>query len=218
MKKDGFTSYSEDSFDAFDVIRHAKENIVIMANSGGNFLEKYESVLKSYMKKGIDIYYLVQSFEGCAYMDKYLTGKDTIDFRQFLGGLRVMKNLVSLDKEEYKGKFIVRYMDSFFTASYITADIDLKECKKGYDEKTSVIHVMLYQYGKQTSHSPIFHIDAKSGEQYLGTLESMRSLWKSAHDADSGWLDEYVRKIEDAQKNGYPGYEIEFKMNKKQHS
>lgn len=170
-----FSSYADQSHDVTDLFVRSQNDVFIVAAVGDVFLKKYLGRIKKLLNRGIHIKYLLLTESLLQTLENYICEKDVdISFRE-----GVIDNLKAL-KEEYKDLFEVREFDSQMTASYICIDI-LSDPSSFHFLSSSVIQIMLYQYGVRAEKSPITYISPKNDEkEFRTTVNSIMKMWRDA--------------------------------------
>ncbi|MBE7063987.1 MAG: hypothetical protein E7390_09425 [Ruminococcaceae bacterium] len=182
-----FFNYMDEKHDSHKFMRKAKSSITIIANCGDEFLKKFYSNLMQYVKKGVQINFLLLDMDNYAYMDKYTTGKNNADY----DALETSLHLLSKLKRENPDKITIKVFHSVLTASYIGIDLEQNLLDNTWPS-TALIQVMSYQFNTRPGKSPITYVSPQAKEQFQTIVDSIFAIWDCGDIVD---LDEYLEQV-----------------------
>lgn len=149
-----FFNYSEKGRDLHDVLKKAKNSIVIIANCGDNLLHEYSKKLRTYMKNGVSIKFVLIDYSHFTIMDNYTAQRN--DHTPLEASIKELKTL----KAEYPSSLNIRVFDSILTSSYIGVDLEKDPISNSWP-KNSILQIMPYHYHVSPKDSPITFLRQK---------------------------------------------------------
>lgn len=168
--------YSGNENSARKKIRKAKKNIYIVVSVGNHLLEACNKEIRSKLRKGVKLKFLIQDERMVHEQKKYIKGDE---------GLSAVSSKEKRDKvlkslEVLKNKFPklieVREFHSMLTASYIGIDIDDDDSEQRLSH--SLIQIMIYQYGVESAKTPITWATREDhSEIFKSTEQSILHMW-----------------------------------------
>lgn len=172
-----FFSYSDTKHDLHRIMRRAKNSLTIVVAYGDRLLESYGNEIESYLKRGIQVEYLMLDREHAFSLDRDYYQKKEQETAEALD--RTLRKLEKLSQYE---NLQIRESNLFLSASYIGVDLYEPLEKRGV---SPVIQVMIYQFGIRTPQSPITYLfpDANP-RQFETTAECIQKMWEHGKPLD----------------------------------
>lgn len=194
-----FFSYSDRKHSLDRIMRNAKKEITIVVIYGDKMLTEYLEDLRSYLRRGIDIDFLMLSPKYAILTDTgyYLKGpEDTC--RCLANVMDMLKELKTVQGRD-SGTLEIRVAETFLTASYIGIDLDLREDENGVWEDRALIQMMIYQFGIKTPDAPITYLSPRKNiKQFSNTVKSIRQIWEKGAPLDIDRYEQTLSRIQAA--------------------
>ena len=177
-----FRTYSDERHDAHKLMRRAKESIYFVVSIGDELLKKYEKQMKSYLKRGIELKFLIHEEAKYFELESFINGSLEIDKDGPMDARNETMEKIRILKKDYPGLIEIVEFPLFFSASYIGVDIDAEKSPATNEwPSSSLIQVMLYQYRVPAKDSPITYFTPKANrELFESTAESIIAMWDNA--------------------------------------
>lgn len=168
-----FFNYSEKGRDLHDVLKKAKNSIVIIANCGDNLLHEYSKKLRTYMKNGVSIKFLLIDYSHFTIMDNYTAQRN--DHTPLEASIKELKTL----KAEYPSSLNIRVFDSILTSSYIGVDLEKDPISNSWP-KNSILQIMPYHYHVTPKDSPITFLTPKDHVHFGCIVNCVEDIWNNS--------------------------------------
>lgn len=172
-----FHTYSDKKHDIHKMLRKAKNNIYIVTSIGDRFLEKYEKRISEYLKKGVQLHFLIQQKTQYYELEHYINANQdfTNEFYDFIRK-SVLEKLKKF-QTEFPNQVEIKEFPFFLSASYIGIDIE-EDITTNNWLPHSAIQVMLYQYAVATRMCPITYFSFKDNQElFESTANCILEMW-----------------------------------------
>ena len=180
-----FQTYSDEKHDAHKLMRKATENIYIVASIGDRLLEKYERKMRSYLKRGVKLKFLMHEKAKFFELESYIHADTKPDEDSYVKDrTKALETLMGL-KRNYPELVEIREFPLIFPASYIGIDIEENIITNEWPSH-SMIQVMLYQYNVKTKDSPITYLSPKTNRKlFQRTAQCILEMWDIAAEIEA---------------------------------
>lgn len=171
-----FHNYKDNRDKSAELIQSATHDIYIVVASGTHLIRHRYQHLKSRLKSGVRIHYLLLDYTRFKEAESFIHAgpRDDKDLNEtYMGTLSKLEAL----HEANPGMFEFRFFHSFMPVSYIGIDLDVPS----YSDVSPVIQAMLYQYHVATNLCPATHLTPKENS-YSSTIQSIKDMWNAADD------------------------------------
>lgn len=175
-----FRTYSDERHDAHKLMRRAKESIYFVVSIGDELLKKYEKEMKSYLRRGVKLKFLIHEEAKYFELEDYINGSLEVDKEESIDSRNAAMEKLRLLKKKDSTLVEIRESSLFFSASYIGIDIEKKQTTDEWPS-SSIIQVMLYQYEVQANNCPITYFTPETNRNlFESTAESIIAMWDNA--------------------------------------
>ncbi len=182
-----FFNYADKNHNLHKVMRKAKKSITVIANCGDKFLKNYCNNLIHYIKKGVQINFLLLDIKNYTYMDIYTTGKNNADYDALEKSLQILAKL----KRQNPDKVAIKVFNYVLTTSYIGIDLEQNLFDNTWPE-TTLIQVMPYQFNTCPEECPITYITPREKKQFQSVVDSIFEIWDCGETVN---LDDYLAQV-----------------------
>ncbi len=172
-----FRTYSDEKHDVHKIMRRAKNSIYIVAAIGDQLLEKQEKRIPEYLKKGIQLRFLIQEKPQYYELEHYINAsRDFTDEYYDLVRESALEKLKKI-QAAFPTQVEIKEFPFFLPASYIGIDIEEDIATNSWLPH-AIIQVMLYQYAVAAQMCPITYFSFKDNQElFKSTANCILEMW-----------------------------------------
>ena len=198
-----FFSYSEPNHNLWRLLRAAENDITIVVAYGDRLLRTQKLSLLFLLKKGIKIRFLMLTPEkaldmGTSFMQPILPPdkiQATCSDKRLKTKMEIesaLDNLAQLQKNApRKNNIDIKMISHSLTASYIAIDLSTRFTHPR--QCSSIIQMMVYQFGVMSKNSPTTYLTFKNDKkQFENTADSIDNMRRSAKPVD---IEKYRKEL-----------------------